>query len=192
MRPETKLLQATDAVRVTPCSAFHAEFLKHSVGQELLKKLCDFISTTWDIDATTSNLYVKEAVLSIEAQMRRSCGIDPPRDQGGLGICRVQRVTKFIDANLHQRISVTDLARVVKLRSSQFQRAFKQSFGEAPHTYLIKQRIERAKTMIANSDISTAEIAIACGFADQSHMTRLFTRFVGESPSSWRRNWSEL
>jgi AraC family transcriptional regulator len=58
--------------------------------------------------------------------------------------------------------------------------------------YLIRQRVERAKSMMLSSDAGFAEIAIACGFADQSHMTRLFTRLVRETPKIWRRDrtWS--
>ncbi|WP_271898455.1 helix-turn-helix domain-containing protein [Candidatus Phyllobacterium onerii] len=103
-------------------------------------------------------------------------------------MCRKQKVEKFIDAHLDQRITISELASLVGLSSSQFQRAFKQSFGEATHMYLIKRRIERAKTMMLSRNENFADIALACGFSDQSHMTRLFTRLVGEPPNSWRRN----
>ena len=103
-------------------------------------------------------------------------------------MCRKQKVEKFIDANLDQRILISGLASLVGLSSSQFQRAFKQSFGETTHMYLIKRRIERAKTIMLSQQLNFAEIALACGFSDQSHMTRLFTRLVGEPPNNWLRN----
>ncbi|WP_181872498.1 helix-turn-helix transcriptional regulator [Phyllobacterium bourgognense] len=62
---------------------------------------------------------------------------------------------------------------------------FKQSFGETTHMYLIKRRIERAKNIMPSQQLNFAEIALACGFSDQSHMTRLFTRLVGEPPNNW-------
>ncbi|WP_271899433.1 helix-turn-helix domain-containing protein [Candidatus Phyllobacterium onerii] len=181
MRSEMQLIRAADSV-VLPL------FSSPVSGTELLTILRELISSTWGIDNGTSDIYAVEAVLAIEAKMHLSPVTDRGRGQGGLGICRMRKVAKFVDANLHNRISVLDLACLVKLSSSQFQRAFKQSFGEATHMYIIKQRVVRAKAMLTTSDISAAQIALACGFSDQSHMTRLFTRLVGESPCSWRRN----
>lgn len=171
-------------------SAFCAEFLQHSVGQELFTRLREFISTTWNIDTNTSTSCVNEAVAVIEAEMQRRTAIHTgiAANRGGLGICRIRTVVRFIETNLNQRISIGRLASLVKLSSSQFQRAFKQSFGEATHMYLIKRRVDRAKTMMLSSDTSFSEIALACGFSDQSHMTRLFTRLVGQSPKTWQRN----
>ena len=173
---------------VTPDTAFHAELLKHPSGRELFTKLREFISLTWDLDTKASSLCVNEAVLVIEAQMQRLEVVGHRKSQGGLGICRMEKVVKFIDASLDQRISISELATLVGLSSSQFQRAFKESFGEAVHMYLVKQRVERAKSMFLTSQTNSAEVALACGFADQSHMTRMFKRIVGEAPNTWRRS----
>jgi AraC family transcriptional regulator len=56
-----------------------------------------------------------------------------------------------------------------------------------PHKWLQLRRIQQAKTLLLESSITTAEIAVICGFADQSHLTRVFTRLVGTPPSGWRR-----
>jgi transcriptional regulator GlxA family with amidase domain len=56
-----------------------------------------------------------------------------------------------------------------------------------PHKWLQLRRIQQAKTLLLESSIATAEIAVICGFADQSHLTRVFTRIVGTPPSGWRR-----
>lgn len=145
-------IQATGAsgsgdLGVMPSLALHSEFLTHSAGLELFTRLREFISTTWGIDTRTSILCANEAVLSIEAQVQRRTSVICHRKcQGGLGMFRKQKVEKFIDANLDQRIAISGLASLVGLSSSQFQPAFKQSFGEATHMYLIKRRIEPAKT----------------------------------------------
>ncbi len=191
MRSErlTTAANGTTDLAVPPSMVFHSEFLRHSAGLELFTRLREFISTTWGIDTRTSMLCANEAVLSIEAQLQRRTSVICHRKcQGGLGMCRKQKVEKFIDANLDQRILISGLASLVGLSSSQFQRAFKQSFGETTHMYLIKRRIERAKTIMLSQQLNFAEIALACGFSDQSHMTRLFTRLVGEPPNNWLRN----
>jgi AraC-like DNA-binding protein len=69
-----------------------------------------------------------------------------------------------------------------------FARAFRQSTGLAPHAWLLRTRVERAKIMLRRPGASLALIAQACGFADQSHFTRVFSRQVGVSPAAWRRS----
>jgi AraC-like DNA-binding protein len=59
--------------------------------------------------------------------------------------------------------------------------------GIAPHNWLLTRRIEVAKEQLRSSQLSLSDVALACGFADQSHFTRVFTRMVGVSPGAWRR-----
>jgi AraC-like DNA-binding protein len=73
------------------------------------------------------------------------------------------------------------------LSASYFSRAFRSDFGESPYAYILRRRIERAQEMMLRTDEPLASIAIACGLADQCHLTRLFHRIVGVSPACWRR-----
>ena len=84
-------------------------------------------------------------------------------------------------------IPVAALARSCGLSRSYFIRAFKRSMGLPPHHWLMHRRIERAREMLVRTNERIAEIAICCGFADQSHLTRVFHNVVGESPAAWRR-----
>jgi AraC-like DNA-binding protein len=68
-----------------------------------------------------------------------------------------------------------------------FARAFRQSTGVPPHRWLLRRRVERAAELLGNRALPLADIAIACGFADQSHFTRVFTALMGASPNTWRR-----
>ncbi|HEY3841176.1 MAG TPA: AraC family transcriptional regulator [Bryobacteraceae bacterium] len=106
--------------------------------------------------------------------------------RGGLAPRQLRRVTEAVDANLSGDPSVSTLAKECGLSTSHFARAFRQSTGMAPHQWLIRRRIEFAKALLLG-DRSLAEIAIACGFADQSHLTRHFARSEGSSPARWRR-----
>ena len=70
---------------------------------------------------------------------------------------------------------------------SHFERAFRQTTGMPPHQWLTKHRVERAKALLSLGSLELAEIAEACGFADQSHFTRVFSRCEGVTPGRWRR-----
>jgi AraC-like DNA-binding protein len=76
------------------------------------------------------------------------------------------------------------------LSTGHFARAFRQTFGVSPHTFIIEQRVNAAKRLILETGAPLAEIALSCGMADQSHLTRHFTRKVGMSPAAWRRHQS--
>jgi AraC family transcriptional regulator len=107
--------------------------------------------------------------------------------RGGLAPWQIRRVTTHIDTNLHAAITTKDLAALAKLSSFHFCRAFKDSFGESPHSYVMRRRVERAQGLMLTSDVPLGQIAADCGLADQAHFSKLFRRFVGESPGVWRR-----
>ena len=73
------------------------------------------------------------------------------------------------------------------MRAVYFARAFKQATGVRPYTWLTKQRVERAKELLRDPSRKLADIAQLCGFVDQSHFTRVFSRSEGYSPGRWRR-----
>jgi AraC family transcriptional regulator len=108
--------------------------------------------------------------------------------RGGLPPRVVRRVREHIDANIEQRISVEALARLANLSVCYFVRAFKQSVGLTPHDYLIRRRVERTMDLLSGTELSLSEIALAAGFADQSHCARRFRQHVGMSPRDYR--WS--
>lgn len=106
--------------------------------------------------------------------------------RGGLAPGALRRVKEHVEALLFDRIEVGDLARLVALSECHFSRAFRQSMGVPPHRYILGRRIEAAARLIADSDRALSEIAVTVGFSDQSHFTRTFLRFTGETPSAFR------
>jgi AraC-like DNA-binding protein len=108
--------------------------------------------------------------------------------RGGLPPRVLRRVREYIEGNIDQRISVELLAGLANLSVCYFVRAFKQSMGVTPHDYLIRQRVERTKQLLSDSDMPLSEIALVAGFADQSHFSRRFRQHVGMSPRDYR--WS--
>jgi AraC family transcriptional regulator len=135
-------------------------------------------------------LYAEHVMIAINTYFARAFGsMRVPRMSSRCGLAprKLQRVTDLMLANLERDVSLSELAAECKLSHSYFTRAFKRSTGESPHRWLLRQRVERAKELLREGDVALSEIAIACGFADQSHFTRVFRSLAGASPGSWRR-----
>ena len=111
--------------------------------------------------------------------------VEPIR--GGLAPWRIRRVTVYIETNLDTTVRTKDLAALVALSAFHFCRAFRDSFGDSPHGYVMRRRVERAQGLMLTTNTPLRQIAMDCGLADQAHFNRLFRRFVGESPGAWRR-----
>lgn len=103
----------------------------------------------------------------------------------GLAAWQERHAKDLMDGNLD--ISLADLARECGLSVSQFRRGFRKTTGVAPHQWLLARRVERAKTLLSQSDLPLAEIALSCGFASQSHFNSTLKRLTGISPGRWRR-----
>lgn len=118
-------------------------------------------------------------------------GTSNQADQGtghktGLAAWQVRRVTAHIDAHLAGSIRNRDLAAAAKLNCGYFCQAFKDSFGSPPHAYIVHRRVERAKSLLEGTDMALSQIALDCGFSDQSHFSRIFRSIAGENPRLWR------
>jgi AraC family transcriptional regulator len=113
--------------------------------------------------------------------------MNPGRRGGGLAPRQIRHVLDYIEANLANNPSIADMAQECNLSPSHFTQAFRQTMHMAPHQWLLRRRIESAKELLRDTDITIAEIAILCGFCDQSHLSRVFTRMQGCSPRDWRR-----
>lgn len=106
---------------------------------------------------------------------------------GALSPSKLRLAQAIMLEELTQPISLADLARLCDLSPSHFSRAFKRATGQSPSLWLARQRVSRAKDFLRRSELTLAEIAYGCGFADQSHFTRTFSRHVGQPPGVWRR-----
>lgn len=107
---------------------------------------------------------------------------------GGLSSLQMRRATEFLEAHLDGNIELQQVAAVCDLSVSHFARAFKQTFRKPPYRWLIERRVGRARDLMTNARTPLAEIAIQCGFADQSALNRSFKRIHGVTPGTWRRS----
>ena len=135
-----------------------------------------------------SDLTVEQQRFASDATDRTGASGPVAYVRGGLPPRVVRRVRDHIDNNIDQRISVEALAKLARLSVCYFVRAFKQSVGVTPHDYLIRRRVERTMELLSRTDMPLSEIALAAGFADQSHCARRFRQHVGMSPRDYR--WS--
>jgi AraC family transcriptional regulator len=106
---------------------------------------------------------------------------------GGLAPWQMRRVRDHIARHLETSIPVEDLAKLVSLSAGHFCRAFKESFGDTPHAYIMRVRLERAQELMLTSPEPLGQIALACGHSDQAHFSRRFRQQMGETPNAWRR-----
>jgi transcriptional regulator GlxA family with amidase domain len=139
-----------------------------------------------------SRVFIEHVTTAIGIHVAKTYGgmqpvMSPTR--GGLAPWQLRRSEDKLTANLEGDVSLAELASDCGLSTSHFSRAFRQSTGRSPHQWLMQHRIDQAKNLLPDRKLSLSEIALACGFADQSHFTRVFTRFAGTSPGVWRRNW---
>ncbi|WP_374956941.1 helix-turn-helix domain-containing protein [Paraburkholderia sp. BL18I3N2] len=107
--------------------------------------------------------------------------------RGGLSANQLARAKEIIATNLSGDLSLVEVAAACELSPAHFARAFKRSTGFAPHRWLLMRRVEVAKRMLLADELRGAEVACLCGFADQSHLIRVFSSIVGVTPREWQR-----
>ena len=154
--------------------------------RSVMSELCSAIRSALDDERGTAEDSLRRA-----AEILQQFGEAPPAGReevrGGLAPWQIRKVTHYVESRLDQPIRNEELAAIARLNPSHFGRAFRNSVGEPPHEYVIRRRVERAQGLMLSTDAPLSEIALNCGLADQSHLTRLFRRIVGESPRAWRR-----
>ncbi|MCF4127718.1 helix-turn-helix transcriptional regulator [Methylobacterium sp. SyP6R] len=136
-----------------------------------------------------NGVFVEQICLGLLAHFAGTYGRMRPGTPciGGLAAWQERRAREIMQARFATRLTITDIARECGLTASHFARAFRRSTGQPPHRTLTEIRIERAKALLRDEALSLSDIALACGFNDQSYFTRIFTRAVGSSPGQWRR-----
>lgn len=107
---------------------------------------------------------------------------------GGLAGWQEKRAKEMLAADLSGHTPLSEIASACGLSTSQFTRAFRRTTGTAPHRWLIQHRVKIAKRHISERSMPLAAVALACGFADQSHLTRVFAAHTGVTPAAWRRS----
>lgn len=144
------------------------------------------------LDSIRSTLFsnpeeARPAALRLVTLLAPAVNEKVPAARGGLAPWQKQKIERYVKENLERPLRVEELARQLSLSPSHFTRAFKETFGESPHTHIVRSRLKLAQKMMLSSGEALSQIAYACGFADQSHFSKAFRRGIAESPNAWRR-----
>ena len=151
-----------------------------------LAQLLEVVRREFEHDREAAKASLATAATILRSEIERCSGAKRSRT-GGLAGWQVARVRTFIDKNLHRTIHTQDLSAVARRTPAHFSRSFKLSFGEPPHAYVVKRRLEKACHLMITGSASLSEIALSVGFSDQAHLCRLFRQAIGQSPANWRR-----
>ncbi len=140
-----------------------------------------------DDDREAARTLLRRAATLLQSNAARSGLTARAPAKAAFAPWQAKRVASHIDNNFDRQLPVSELAKLTRLSNSYFSRAFKGSFGQTPHAFIICRRIERAREEMLEGQEPLSQIALSCGFADQAHLARLFRRETGLAPSAWRR-----
>lgn len=163
--------------------------LGEAVDDPVIDHLGRAIAPAFDAPSQASGLFLDHVLQALSVHVAQTYGrlvVRPgPR---GLAPWQERLSKEIIDARLDGTVTLGELATACGLSVSHFTRAFRLSAGTPPHRWLLGRRVERAKTLLSSSRLPLSQIALDCGFADQSHLSRVFRRATGLSPAVWRRH----
>ena len=140
--------------------------------------------------AEINQLFIDHMMLAFTTHAAQTYGGMQSRAQparGGLAPWQTRRACERLDSDLGGKLLLQQVAAEFDLSVSHFSRAFRISTGLPPHQWLLRQRVKAAKQLMTVRGLALSEIAISAGFANQSHLTRVFSALVGVSPAAWRR-----
>jgi AraC family transcriptional regulator len=134
------------------------------------------------------SLLVDSLAGAMAVQLLRNHGAFDLRDRvaAPLDDTRLRRVLAYIEEHLAGRLDLDTLAGIALVSRFQFPKMFKRAVGESPHRYVVGRRLDMAARLLSSSSLRIADVAAACGFADQSHMTRLFRSRYQTTPAAYR------
>ncbi len=167
------------------------ELVPHfSKPDPLISQIGVALITELETDGWGSSLYADSAanMLAVHLLRRYSTRKHNFRDYaGGLPKYKLRQAIEYIHEHMAEDLSLGAIASQLGMSQYYFARMFKQSTGITPHQYLVEQRLEKAKRLLADTDLTISEVAYRTGFASQSHLTRLFRKHLSITPKAYRQ-----
>ena len=140
-----------------------------------------------------SGIYLDQVFLAVRDHLASTYGVFHHKkvfDKSGLSRHQMSIALEFIEASLSGNQGLEDIAKACAASVSSLTRGFKSNLGVSPHQWVLRRRIARAQRLMSETRKSLSEIAVLCGFVDQSHLSRVFVGRVGMSPALWRRQFN--
>lgn len=153
---------------------------------DALLAICRLLANECVSDDPLNELYGEGLVSALLVKLFE---IEPRRQRSRAKLTQrdLRTVMDYVDANWARTIRLTELATLVHTSESRFSHAFKASTGMPPHRWHMNVRVKKVQALLAASEASLTDIAIASGFADQAHLTRVFKAVTGTTPALWGR-----
>ncbi len=136
----------------------------------------------------SGRLFGESISLALLTYLASSYATPRPADpvEAGFSPAQKRALVDYVRASLAGNISVTELAGLVHMSASHFAHVFKASFGVTPYRFVMQERIEGAKDMLARTELSASQVAMAFGFSSQSHFVKVFRQFAGVTPKQYK------
>jgi AraC family transcriptional regulator len=161
-----------------------------SKRDDLIQSIFSTLSAELATGGIGSNLLIDSLKTTLAIHLLRNYCTTSPRLSSyadGLSAAKLTLIKDYINTHLDLDLKLTELSLIVQISPYHFLRLFKKSLGITPHQYILQQRIDRAKYLLASSNLDIAEIAFRVGFCDASHLNRCFKNSLGMTPSQWRQ-----
>jgi len=141
-----------------------------------------------EADCPSGRLYVDALGLALGAHLLSNYAVHTinHRHNALLPTHKLRRVIKYINDNLTEDLTLSEIAGVVHMNPFYFSRAFKESTGIPPHRYVISCRVEKAKELLTDDELPLVEVGLSVGLRNQSHFTTLFHKLTGLTPKAYR------
>jgi AraC family transcriptional regulator len=136
-------------------------------------------------------IFGESAATMLAARLLQQHSIRMPKlasDEHGLSSYTLRQVLAYIRSHLSEDLSIIDLAQVAGMSPYYFLRLFKKSMHITSRQYIIQMRVDRAKELLRSRELSIADIALECGFTNQSHFTNVFRQSIGVTPKAYQRS----
>jgi AraC family transcriptional regulator len=175
--------------------------LQHLSGVEIIEawdynhpltwRLAQAIYEECESDARQGLLYAETAIAFLALHVAKSLSnVAPPRllRRGGLAPAVLNRACDYMVDRMAENVSLSEVAGIADLSLAHFSFAFKTSMGIAPHAWLRRQRVDRAKALLLDPSLTLSAVALLVGFSTPSAFGTAFKRETGSSPATWRRS----
>jgi len=189
------------AIEFEPTYVLHVAELGHLRGVEMVEAwdynhpltwtLAQVISDECESDARQGRLYVETAIAFLALHVVKTLSnVGTPiqvAERGGLAPATLRRACAYMISRLCEDVSLTEVAAIANLSLAHFSSAFKRSTGASPYAWYRRQRVDRAKALLVNSELGVSDIARSLGYANPSAFGAAFKRETGWTPATWRR-----
>jgi AraC family transcriptional regulator len=185
----------SDAALTAACDGINGEVELQPIGR-LVDARVDALAAAVNAERIagfpSGRLFLDSVEQALAAALVDSHAVQPRsprRYRGGLGGPRLRRIQELVQANMEGELTLHEMSQSVGLSTAHFSQLFRQSTGESPHQFVLRQRVERAKEMLQAAEMRVLEVAVACGFKTQQHFARVFRRVCGVSPTEYQREF---